>query len=218
MWFVPFMAVTSFIYSVLLLIKQRNIKVYYLFVMICAFMGTYLVMKKGVGGYYKWLALLMIPIMAAGNEYRKFESKIVEKEIPLILVGAVMLFLCKQGEIELSKGMIFGFLFYPITLLGILFCIKLKDYVMRTKKLSNWLVWVGSNSMYVMGYHFIVFKLIDIIMSVFTVTTPKQLKLFPYSFLQCRALYIFLGVLLPCAVQCMLDKGKNYTRILTDNG
>lgn len=63
---------------------------------------------------------------------------------------------------------------------------------MRTKKLSNWLVWVGSNSMYVMGYHFIVFKLIDIIMSVFTVTTPEQLKLFPYSFPQCRALYIVI--------------------------
>lgn len=64
--------------------------------------------------------------------------------------------------------------------------------------------------MYVMGYHFIVFKLVDAITSAFVATTPEQLKLFPYSFPQCRVLYISLGVLLPCVIHCMIDKAKNF--------
>ena len=213
MWFMPFMATTSIFYSILLLVKKQFEKAYYLLVILCAGLGIYFVTYKGLGRYYVWVALLMIPIMAAGSEYRKCEDRVAVNRIPLLLVGIIMLFLCTQGEIELSKGIIYGkILFYPIILLGLLFCIKLKSYIMKNKRLSNFLSWIGSNSMYVMGYHFIVFKLIDIIMSAFVATIPEQLKLFPYSFPQCRVLYIPFGVLLPCVVRYMLDKGKNYIK------
>ena len=209
MWFMPFMATTSIFYSILLLVKKRCEKAYYLLVILCAGLGIYFVTYKGLGRYYVWVALLMIPVMAAGSEYRKCEDRVALNRIPLLLAGIIMLFLCTQGEIELSKGIIYGkILFYPITLFGLLFCIKLKSYIMKNKGLSNLLSWIGSNSMYVMGYHFIVFKLIDTIMSAFVATTPEQLKLFPYSFPQCRVLYIPFGVLLPCVVRYMLDKGK----------
>ena len=212
MWFMPFMATTSMFYSILLLIKIRCEKAYYLLVILCAGLGIYFVTYKGLGRYYVWVALLMIPIMAAGSEYRKCEDRVVLNRIPLLLVGIIMLFLCTQGEIELSKGIIYGkILFYPITLLGLLFCIKLKSYIMKNKRLSNFLSWIGSNSMYVMGYHFIVFKLIDTIMSAFVATTPEQLKLFPYSFPQCRVLYISVGVLLPCGIHYMIYKAKNFS-------
>lgn len=213
MWFMPFMATTSVFYSILLLIEKQYEKVYYLLVILCAGLGIYFVTHKGLGRYYVWVALLMIPIMAAGREYRKRESRVPFNRITLLLVAIVMLILCTQGEIELSKGIIYGrILFYPITLLGLLFCIKLKNSIMKNKRLSDFLSWIGSNSMYVMGYHFIVFKLIDTISSAFISTTPELLKLFPYSFPQCRVLYICFGVLLPCTVRYMLNKAKNYIK------
>ena len=164
------MATTSMFYSILLLIKKRCEKSYYLFVILCAGLGIYFVTYKGLGRYYIWVALLMIPIMAAGSEYRKCEDRVTLNRIPLLLVGIIMLFLCTQGENALSKGAIYGkILFYLIILLGLLFCIKLKSYIMKNKRLSNLLSWIGSNSMYVMVYHFIVFKLIDTLVFIFLV-------------------------------------------------
>ena len=158
----------------------------------------------------------MIPIMAIGNEYKKYESRISTKRIPLSLMGVILLLFCLKGEIELSKGIIYGKLvFYTITLLGILFCVKLKDYIMKNQPCSDFISWIGRNSMYIMGYHFIVFKLIDIVENFCVNTTniaQDTLKLFPYSFPQCRVLYISLGVLLPCIGHYMLAKGKDYIK------
>lgn len=208
----PFMAITSTAYAVLLLVKEKNEKLYYVLVAICAVFGVFLVSEKGVGGYYKYIVLLMIPVMAVGNEYRRFESKNIK--IPILFIMAVMLLLCVNGEIELSKGIIYGKIaFYPVTLLGILFCLQLKDILLRTNTISNLIKWLGRNSMFIMGYHFIVFKLIDVAVASIHETRAEQLQLFPYSFPSCRLLYILGGLLLPCALGCAVVRTKDYIKI-----
>ena len=205
MWFMPFMAITTVAYSILLLIKKKNLRVYYLLVIICALSGIVLVPRRGVGGYYKWLALLMIPIMAVGNEYRKVENKIVKRKFPILVISIIMFLLSTKGEIELSKGIIYGkILFYPITLLGIIFCNRLKNIIQENSALSILVEWIGRNSMFIMGYHFTVFKIIDVVIANIHDTSVDQLQLFPYSFPQFRLLYVLGGIVIPCVVNSIL--------------
>ena len=213
MWFMPFMAIASALYSIILNIKEKSNILYYLVVFVSGVLGIILVSARGIGRYYIWLALLMIPIMAIGNEYDRIKGVVKHQRIPVFAVVFTMLLICIKGEIELSKGIIYGRIaFYPVILLGLLFCIQLKDSLLKISILSTIFELIGRNSMYIMGYHFIAFKIIDAIMSIFCKTSVEQLRLFPYSFPQCRVLYILGGLLIPCLIGLAISRINEYIK------
>ena len=71
---------------------------------LCAGLGICFVTYKGLGRYYVWVALLMIPVMVAGSEYRKRENRAILNKIPLLLVGIIIPYILAKVTKGLGEG------------------------------------------------------------------------------------------------------------------
>lgn len=202
MWFIPFMTTTLIMYSIFHLIF-RNKKQIYLILMccICGVVGIIMVSKYGVGKRFVFISMLMIPIMLIGELYHKYKERMVISTWMLLPVCLCMIFLNYIGqEIELSKGIIFQieyrWLFYPVILCGILFCLLLKNIIMGLTHINVIVSKLGEASVYIMGYHFIIFKLIDAIIYKLGIFYIDK-KAFPIGCPQLRIIYVIMGLLIP---------------------
>ena len=64
-------------YSVIYLLFYNNYRNgFYVIVIILGVIGLLMVPYKGIDGYYKWIAMLMIPIMTLGKVYKKYENQL----------------------------------------------------------------------------------------------------------------------------------------------
>lgn len=210
MWFVPFMATTTIIYAVLYLVFMKsNTKCFEPACIICGIMGVLLVSRYGIGKRYIYISMLMTPVMLAGALYTKYESKIKNGKWLLIPNVLCMTTVCLSGggQVELSKGLILnGWLFYPVIFCGIVFCILIKDIIKSVSASNKIFSALGQASAYIMGLHFIAFKLIDVIAYKAKII-PIEISAFPIGSPKLRVCYIIFGLLLPIAwfkVVCVL--------------
>lgn len=108
---------------------------------------------------------------------------------------------------ELSRGLILnGWLFYPVIFCGIVFCILIKDIIKSVSVSNKIFSALGQASAYIMGLHFIAFKLVDIIAYKAKIV-PIEVSAFPIGSPKLRVCYIVFGLLLPIAwfkVVCVL--------------
>ena len=229
MWFVPFMAVTVLMYSVIYLLFYNNYRNgFYVIVIILGVIGLLMVPYKGIGGYYKWIAMLMIPIMTLGKVYKKYENQLdainVYIIVPVVSLILVILY-CGNNQIELSKGLIYSRVgFYPLSCLGILLCIVIKNLIIKFNVLEKIISKIGNYSMFIMGYHFIIFKCIDVVISKINNVSIEQLNLFPFSFPQMRIIYFVGGIFIPVIareavkkISIVIRKSSNNDKNQTQN-
>ncbi len=103
------------------------------------------------------------------------------------------------GRIELSRHEIMQppFLFFPITCVGIIFTISLAKLLVNCRA-ENFLTGIGKESLYIMTFHFVVFKLIDLLFETCT-RMPRQIESgFPCAYpATLFPVYYLLGVALP---------------------
>lgn len=89
---------------------------------------------------------------------------------------------------------------------GIVFCILIKDIIKSVSASNKIFSALGQASAYIMGLHFIAFKLIDVIAYKAKII-PIEISAFPISSPKLRVCYIIFGLLLPIAwfkVVCVL--------------
>ena len=168
-----------------------------------------MVSRYGIGKRYIYISMLMTPVMLAGALYTKYESKIKNGKWLLIPTVLCLTTVCLSGggQVELSKGLILnGWLFYPVIFCGIVFCILIKDIIKSVSASNKIFSALGQASAYIMGLHFIAFKLIDVIAYKAKII-PIEISAFPISSPKLRVCYIIFGLLLPIAwfkVVCVL--------------
>lgn len=204
MWFVPFMATATIIYSMIYLLtaKESTNKLAWMSAL-CGIAGILLVSRYGIGKRYIFIALLMIPIMFAGSLYKKY-NKIISSNrwivFPALLGLLLAVFSGGGQQIELSKGLIYSkWLFYPIVLCGLSFCVVVKDIIIQVPFMSRAVAALGEASAYIMGFHFIVFKVIDIAAYTTGIFLVDR-SAFPIGCPQLRCLYIVAGLLFPMSL------------------
>lgn len=210
-WFVPFYCVSVLIFHSLMQIKIRTCILGYITVIIAGIAGLFLT-KLGIRLYDIDIALCMQPIMLLGLLYREKKELIILKKWNSTLLFAILyMFLIlilnyfTSGEIELSKRMVYyGIGFYPVIILGILFLIFSAE-VLKTTKIGKILAIAGKNSFAIMAYHFIIFKLIDVIAVDFFKYPKESMALFPYSFSELRVTYILLGAIIPIGLSILVN-------------
>ena len=78
--------------------------------------------------------------------------------------------------------------------------------------------------MFIMGYHFIIFKCIDVVISKINNVSIEQLNLFPFSFPQMRIIYFVGGIFIPVIareavkkISIVIRKSSNNDKNQTQN-
>lgn len=203
LWFVPMFFFSVVFYAFIeksvsrlkTTILMRKI-ILYVAVVIIGIVGLYTTERQYGLLHNIQIAYLFVPIILIGTlakrvEIKKYCGAIVGSITFLIM--AITLYL-NVGIIELSKFMIINkWVFYPITVVGILFCLSLTKLLCRFEKIEKLLMVAGKNSFDIMALHFICFKLIDFVICK-AIGRNDILAAFPHSFNSIWIIYVFSGV------------------------
>ena len=155
-------------------------------------------------GFYLMLfgqtTFLLLPLITLG-------CLLAQKKIPYdkffrgyiavpCLAAIIYLVIIKQQYIELSDNMAAPPLtFYPISLCGIYLIGYLSTLIKKNNLLCRMFSFVGKYSFDIMALHFMVFKIIDVIVGLSLGHSPEVYSAFPSAYPHLWPVYIILSVL-----------------------
>lgn len=151
------------------------------------------------------ISYLLMPIVFVGYIFRK-NNLLRYISIPFGGVAClIMIFVLKLniGIVELSKNMIINqWVFYPIILIGIYFCLTLAKIISRNEQLTRIVSTIGYYSFDIMALHFFFFKIIDVFVCILR-HEQEKMNFFPRSYDSIWPAYLLLGICGPiCTKYC----------------
>lgn len=212
-WFLPVLFIAMCIYATISTMLKKvshgelkdGLRLF-----VCAFIG-YIGLYTTENGfgllYHMQIAYLMVLIVELGHLYKKYEHKI-NKFVNVISLALSIIFLAwvlhlDIGIIELLNfNIINKWIFYPVTLVGIWFCLSLSMLLIKEKRIGNIIAYIGKNSFEIMALHLLGFKLIDFIVCQF-ITSQNNISDFPHTFTNLWLLYIVVGIAFPVGIKQM---------------
>ena len=226
-WFFPVMLVSCILFSTLFSISysvtktfktnnnQASICMMSVFAFILGGIGIYANTKGMFLAYHIQTAFLAVPVMFLGWIVKK-NVQILEKICSIFgcTVSSALLFILVHFNIiniELSENNIGNvYLFYPATFLGIYFCLCLASLLKKTRRgiINRLLVYIGQNSFYFMAFHFLVFKIIDKIISSIKHEPESVVSVFPHSY-DLGLLYSVITIILICVIISLFNRIKS---------
>lgn len=207
-WFIPVMLV-SVIISVSLLhvtVQLRYSKLANV-LLLAAFIEFALLLYQNDTAltYFIQVSFLALPVIMVGYFCKKYWHSLcrfVTWYAGIIAASIVLLALRKTGKMIVvsANEIISVYLFYPVTFLGIYFCLALAK-ILDKSPARKLLRYIGKNTYHIMALHFVSFKLLDFL---YTKLSDMQdlsvLSLFPTSCYFPGIVYIFAGVFIPLGV------------------
>jgi len=193
-WFLPvlFVACVLFGTSVTLSYKasKRGRPALFMaaFALLFAAVGLYMNSRGMFLSYHIQTAFLAVPILYLGWVVKRYFEAIRRcLSLPGCIASGALLYLCVHFHvigIELSRNQIGNvFLFYPVSVLGIYFCLCLSEFVKRALPITRRaLVYIGKHSFHYMALHFLVFKLLDRAVSLFNGDPEATFSVFPHAY------------------------------------
>lgn len=216
-WFVPmfFMAVSFFI---IIFYKMEQIKKtiwgHILAMFVCSIVGIVLNYKEVYLNYHIQTSILGISIIYLGCFYKKYRMKF-EKYLkwwyaPILGTMIWGILSLKIGMIELSVNQIMHpALFYPVTLIGILFCLCLAEGIKKVRPFCKMFATIGKNSYHIMALHFLAFKCVDLVAVRIFKDGNGVLGKFTVSYENLWWIYYIAGIAIPIAVIYALKYIRN---------
>ena len=204
LWFMTLYTISLLIYwAISKMFKKQLIK--YVTIILVGIAGLLLVYKELLNFYYFNLALCVQPVILLGVLYKQYDivDKTINKYCYLIAAlsfGIIILinYLSKM-QIELTKHEMYNNIwFYPMILLGLLFCISFA-HVIEKYRFKKVFTYIGMFSFAIMAGHFQAFKVLDVIYRMFS---NADISIYPIAFPNFfnRVGYIFIGIGLPLLV------------------
>lgn len=227
LWFVPVFIIASSIFGGIIYFSRKisnNAKaenklviknvLIIAFSLIVGVIGIYLNNNNIYIVFHTQTSLLVLPFYTVGY-YMRVGIKDLSKGLRLICFvicfGLLVYFAYyyKLG-IELSANLVGStFLFYPVSFIGIYFCLYLSKIIIKIKYINNYFNILGNYSFEIMASHFLVFKIIDFIYShIVNINDPTIISMFPYSFAELWLIYIILGASIPAFIFYFINKEK----------
>lgn len=171
-----------------------------------AIIGSILTLEYRLGNYYFNVAILMVPIIIIGRKCKE-HFDCLEQRIAgwwFVPIGVVLWLLNRYTglEVGLSRGEIYGgLLFYSVSILGIIWCLSLSKLI-NTLWLNKAMAYIGRNSMYLMIWHGVSFKLLDGLIGRMTNSCSENLRYYPIAFssYKMRLEYCVIGIVLPLLI------------------
>lgn len=217
-WFVPVLFFALSIYTAIIMgtakISKDNLKegvriLCYLAVGMLGLLAT----EKGYGLLYSMhIAFLMIPVIALGHyvalyrEQWKLDKCINIFGLLISFFGLVYVLRLNIGIIELSKFMIINrYLFYPVTVCGIWFCLCLGKLFCKSKLLTAGFSLAGRMSFDIMALHFLALKLVDYA-ACLILGQMENVGAFPHTFIRLWPVYYVVGMVFPIVLKLSVVK------------
>ena len=216
-WFVPmfFMEVSFFI---IIFYKMEQIKKtiwgHILAMFVCSIVGIVLNYKEVYLNFHIQTSILGISIIYLGCFYKKYRMKF-DKYLkwwyaPILGTMIWGILSLKIGMIELSVNQIMHpALFYPVTLIGILFCLCLAEGIKKVRPLCKMFATIGKNSYHIMALHFLAFKCVDLVAVRIFKDGNDVLGKFTVSYENLWWIYYIAGIAIPIAVIYALKYIRN---------
>jgi len=205
LWFVPMFLFAKVFFS-LGFFNAERLRLKYIghlaVVVVTGLLGLYCT-SMGMSLHFNMqISLLGVPIIYLGYIFRAYQSRLDFLMKPYSLIGSFLL-LCtfvytKIGIINLSENQIISvYWFYPITIVGMIFCISFAEFLRRFSVSSRLIGYIGSISFHIMALHFLIFKCYDFVVGKYLHTDPAVRMRFPTAFEQNGWLYSLLGIGIP---------------------
>lgn len=207
MWFVPVLLFGSitfcFLFSFAQYTKHSQI-INSLFILTSGCLGIYLNYKSINLAYHIQTSILAIPIFYLGYVLKcnwKIVKKYISFWISIMFIPIIYLAISSPyGIIELaSNAIIHPLLFYPVTFLGIYFCLGIAKGITHIAIFKKCFIIIGKNSYHIMALHFLAFKLIDFIYGYIHHINGKTIEQFTHSF-NFWPIYYVGGILIPLSL------------------
>lgn len=205
-WFLPVLLFAE-LFFVLIFHFGEKLGKYGTYLHILAFLGSAIVgIILNSQGYYlsyhMQTSVLALPIMYVGY-FLKHHMDTIKKYCTwwggLISAAIIVLILNKTSlYIELSVNSIMSpYLFYPVTFLGIYFCMCLAALIEKNSMTEKLFAYIGKNSFHIMALHFLCFKIVDFAYyHVAGFSDASILQMFPSSF-PIWPVYYVVGTFMP---------------------
>lgn len=227
-WFVPMLLISKILFTISIYqIKQFNNKSKYLYILvpiIFGIIGTILCRKNIRTVYCIQTSILLVPFMYIGVLIKKYWDKIEKYIFSFGWIISAIIFIAiiemNIGYIELSVNQIINpIAFYPVSIVGIYFCLSLAKMINKIQYINTFMEYVGKNSFHIMALHFISIKIVDIVYSkIKNINDINMISRFPNSYSNSLwIIYIIIGTCLPVLlvffikriIKCIKNKKKN---------
>ena len=214
LWFVPMLLVGKMLFAVgYQWAEKRKYKVMAHICVVIAFaaFGLYTNHWGMYFSYHVQTAFLGIPIIYLGVLFKQYRNQInrVLNPITCIVRAALLLWFIELdiGYVELSINQIISpWLFYPVTILGLIFAISLAALTQRITVATKLFAYLGAISFHIMALHFFAFKGFDWVYSLFKEVDPAVTMKFPYSLDNIGLFYSVIGIALPVCLVYIFRK------------
>lgn len=220
-WFIPMFFFATAIFAIMFSIARATKKPVYLhlfFILLTMTAGLLLNVYHItiIGPWHIQISLLGIPIIYLGYFVKLYWNKL-EKYFTggETLLALFLLILINKyvGWNDLASNHILNpYLFYPVSIVAIGFCIGLAKLFSRSKTTTEICCYIGKHSFDIMALHFMSFKLIDIIYGAITNAQASAISRFPQAF-DLNYLYVIVGIVLPLLIMYFYQLGKKFLLI-----
>lgn len=220
LWFVPCLMISKTVFQIILwfsnilkikLLNKSELITFFLSLII-SFVGIVFVRYNILSFWDINISLCMILVMFMGLLYKNHQDRInqfLSNNIYILIMIIIFVINVITGlEISLASRKMYKYIgFYPMILLGLMFCISFLRKIMKNNFISKLLTTCGNSSYYIMAYHFFIFFIIDI--AYIKVFGTNNEILFPTTFPWLIPLYTILGCLLPIYLKKLIKQITN---------
>lgn len=204
MWFVPMMLAGVIIFSAVLYLSKQfvprfRIVLTVLITLAIGGVGILAVCRHYHYVFFTEISFLLIPLMLLGYliSLKGFDFKKLLKLPIFIITLAFFVFftVIKDCQIELSaKQIVSPYLFYPITVCGIYSMCYLAKVLSSVKYVSSVLAFIGRYSFDIMALHFLIFKLVDLVVGLIIKAPALSYSIFPRAYPKLWPIYLVLSI------------------------
>ena len=183
-------------------------------IIVCSIVGIVLNYKEIYLNYRIQTSILGISIIYLGYFYKRHCMK-CEKYLkwwyaPILGVMIWGILSLKIGMIELSVNQIMHpALFYPVTVIGILFCLCLAEGIKKVRPICKMFTTIGKNSYHIMALHFLAFKCVDLVAVRIFKDGNDVLEKFTVSYEGLWYIYYIAGIVIPIIIIYTLKYIRN---------
>ena len=222
-WFIPMYIFAAIVFSSMIYVAEKSKcppVLHTVFIVVNILLVILSHNKAFSFNYHIQTSILALPVCYAGYFAKKYWS-VIWKFVTwygaiIAAVGLNLLLNTKYGFIELSQNMIMTpYLFYPVTLIGIYYCLGLAKIIAYLKPTRAVFAYVGKNSFHIMALHFVCLKLVDVIYGVATNQPVEVYSKFPFAF-DLWYLYYPVGIFLPIGIIALCRLIKKYVVLGND--
>lgn len=214
LWFIPVLLLAKLLFSVFFHIADKcryRMLMHFLVVILFAGLGLYTNYYGMYLTYHAQTAFLGVPIIYLGYLFSRYRENVLKYTniFTCLASGALMYLFIRLdiGYVELSINEIISpQLFYPVTVLGLFFCISLAEVIQHSGLLEKIFCYFGSISFHIMTLHFLAFKCVDWLYGLMFGVDLSLLAGFPTALNNMGLMYSTVGIAFPVITVCCFRK------------